>query len=106
MHIFYKQLFPLFKVGTQWDPKEETFRNYGRLLGPHSDITVALWCGSGSDVTYSVVYLDPSDVIAASYDVKVKQDDHVTTHSPTFHKPLRPGLPFSYLIESELLSYK
>ena len=73
-------------------------------MGPEDDLTVAIWAGSGKDVTLSIVYIDPANVIAASYDVTVKSDQHVLTHSPSFHKPLRPGNWESYLFKKTMKS--
>ena len=76
-----------------WDSKEETFRNYGQLLGPHDDVELVLWCDvdDENDIKYTVVYIDPAYVIAASHDVTVDKDQTLVFHKPDFRKPLRPG---------------
>ena len=82
------------QVGSQWDPKEEMFRNYGSFLGPNDDVTLAIRTQEGArhdDVTVSIVILDPTDVVAGSYQATLKGEEHVTTLTTEFRKPLRPG---------------
>lgn len=44
--------------------------------------------------TVSAVYIDPALTVAASYDITIKGPDRITTHTPDFKKPLRPGEVF------------
>ena len=83
----------VFQAGSLWDPKEETFRNYGQLLGPHDDFELVLWCDADveNEVKFTVAYVDPAQVIAGSYDVTLPKDQYVLVHKPVFRKPLRPG---------------
>ncbi|XP_061415749.1 xylosyltransferase 1-like [Lethenteron reissneri] len=79
------------EVGTDWDPKERVFRNFGGLLGPwEQPVAVQHWV-PGANVTVTVVWLDPAGVIAASYDAPVRGDLLVTLYRPPLRLPLRPG---------------
>ena len=79
-------------MGTSFDPKEEIFRNYGGLFGPFSDLSLAHSWGAGQQFTTTVVWVDPSDVIAAADNFPVKETEHTELHTPNLNKPLRPGM--------------
>ncbi|KAG7504773.1 xylosyltransferase 1-like [Solea senegalensis] len=81
------------QVGTDWDPKERLFRNWGRLLGPEDEpVAVQRWSRSQSNLTATVVWIDPTNVIAATYDILVDASAEVTHYRPPLNLPLRPGL--------------
>ena len=86
MHLF------CFQVGSEFDPKELIFRNYGRLLGPYDDITLRHVWGAGKEFTVSMAWIDPANIIAASYDVKIPGSSYVGSHKPVLNRPLRPGV--------------
>lgn len=48
--------------------------------------------GEGDEFTVTIVFLDPANVVAASYDLTVKPEEYVATHSPQFSYPRRPGM--------------
>jgi protein xylosyltransferase len=79
-------------VGTSFDPKEELFRNFGRIFGPLSEIVLRHEWGEGPEVKVTVAYIDPANYIAASYEILIKSDDRILSHKPEFSLPLRPGL--------------
>ena len=57
----------LIQVGTNFDPKEEIFRNYAGLLGPYSDVTLMhSWGAQGSQFTFTAVFVDPSNNVAGN----------------------------------------
>ncbi len=85
MHLF-------IQIGTQFDLKEELFRNYGGLFGPYSDPTLAHHWGRGPQLTATVVWVDPNNNIAGSYDIPVRGAEYVGIQTPSFQKPLRPGI--------------
>uniref|UniRef100_A0A6Q2YDP4 Xylosyltransferase 1 n=1 Tax=Esox lucius TaxID=8010 RepID=A0A6Q2YDP4_ESOLU len=80
------------EVGTEWDAKERMFRNFGGLMGP-MDETVAMqrW-SKGSNVTVTVVWIDPTNVIAATYDILIDASAEYTHYRPPLNQPLRPGV--------------
>lgn len=80
------------QVSTQFDPKEERFRNFGHLMGPFSDFALRHMWGDGPEVKVTIAYVDPANVVAASYEVTIKTDEHILSHKPDFVKPLRPGV--------------
>lgn len=87
--LFY---FMSLQVGTNFDLKELIFRNYGKLMGPFDDISLRHEWGPGSEFTASFAWVDPTNVIAASYDVKIPVSYYVGNQSPVLKKPLRPGI--------------
>ncbi|MGH0131957.1 UNVERIFIED_CONTAM: hypothetical protein FKN15_008617 [Acipenser sinensis] len=66
------------EIGTEWDSKERIFRNFGGLMGP-TDETVGMqkW-GKGANVTVTVVWVDPTNVIAATYDILIEASAEFT----------------------------
>lgn len=84
---------PVPQVGADWDPKERIFRNWGGLLGPKDEpVAVQRWSRSQSNLTATVVWIDPTNVIAATYDILVDASAEVTHYRPPLTPPLRPGL--------------
>ncbi|XP_044152518.1 xylosyltransferase 2 isoform X1 [Bufo gargarizans] len=80
------------EVGTEWDPKERIFRNFGGLIGPMDEpVAVQKWT-HGVNVTVTVVWIDPTYVIAASYDIVVDSEADFTQYKPPLSRPLRPGV--------------
>ncbi|XP_037544373.1 xylosyltransferase 1 [Nematolebias whitei] len=80
------------QVGSDWDPKERLFRNWGGLLGPEDEpVAVQRWSRSQSNLTATVVWIDPTNVIAATYDILVDASAEVTHYRPPLNSPLRPG---------------
>ncbi|XP_048869847.1 xylosyltransferase 2 isoform X1 [Brienomyrus brachyistius] len=79
------------EVGTRWDPKERIFRNFGGVLGPLDEpVAVQKWA-RGPNLTATIVWIDPTQVVAASYDISVDVDAEFTQYKPPLQRPLRPG---------------
>ncbi|XP_020507246.2 xylosyltransferase 2 [Labrus bergylta] len=79
------------EIGTDWDPKERIFRNFGGLIGPLSEpLAVQKWA-RGPNLTATIVWIDPALVVAASYDITVDVDAEYTQYKPPLQRPLRPG---------------
>ncbi|XP_029432930.1 xylosyltransferase 1 [Rhinatrema bivittatum] len=80
------------EIGTDWDPKERIFRNFGGLIGPMDEpIGMQKW-GKGPNVTVTVIWTDPINVIAATYDILVESNAEYTHYKPPLNLPLRPGI--------------
>ncbi|XP_072337957.1 xylosyltransferase 1 [Scyliorhinus torazame] len=80
------------EIGTEWDAKERIFRNYGGLLGPMDEpIGMQRW-SKGPNATVTVVWIDPINVIAATYDIQIDSGAEFTHYKPPLNLPLRPGL--------------
>ncbi|XP_063077573.1 xylosyltransferase 2 isoform X2 [Engraulis encrasicolus] len=80
------------EVGTEWDPKERIFRNWGGVLGPLDEpVCVQRW-SRGPNLTATIVWIDPAHVVAASYDITVEAETEVTQYRPPLQHPLRPGV--------------
>ncbi|XP_060758449.1 xylosyltransferase 1 [Neoarius graeffei] len=80
------------EIGTDWDAKERIFRNFGNLMGPLDEpVGMQKWA-KGSNVTVTVVWIDPTNVIAATYDVLIDATAEFTHYRPPLNTPLRPGM--------------
>uniref|UniRef100_A0A8C9RQ02 Xylosyltransferase 1 n=1 Tax=Scleropages formosus TaxID=113540 RepID=A0A8C9RQ02_SCLFO len=80
------------EIGTDWDAKERMFRNFGGLMGPMDEpIGMQKW-GKGPNVTVTVVWIDPTNVIAATYDILIDGGAEFTHYRPPLNLPLRPGV--------------
>ncbi|XP_051850284.1 xylosyltransferase 2 [Antechinus flavipes] len=79
------------EVGTEWDPKERLFRNFGGLLGPLDEPVAMQRWARGPNLTATVVWIDPTFVVATSYDITVDSEAEVTQYKPPLSRPLRPG---------------
>nr|XP_055050166.1 xylosyltransferase 1 isoform X1 [Misgurnus anguillicaudatus] len=80
------------EIGTDWDAKERIFRNFGNLMGPMDEpVGMQKW-GKGSNVTVTVVWIDPTNVIAATYDILIDSSAEFTHYRPPLNRPLRPGM--------------
>uniref|UniRef100_A0A6Q2YKG8 Xylosyltransferase 1 n=1 Tax=Esox lucius TaxID=8010 RepID=A0A6Q2YKG8_ESOLU len=80
------------EVGTEWDAKERIFRNFGSLLGPMDEPVAMQRWGRGQNITVTVVWVDPTNVIAATYDILVEGGAEYTHYRPPLNLPLRPGV--------------
>ncbi|KAK0132509.1 Xylosyltransferase 2 [Merluccius polli] len=79
------------EIGTEWDPKERIFRNFAGVMGPLDEpLAVQKWA-RGPNLTATVVWIDPAQVVAASYDISVDVDAEYTQYKPPLQRPLRPG---------------
>ncbi|XP_056143628.1 xylosyltransferase 2 [Lampris incognitus] len=79
------------EIGTEWDPKERIFRNFGGVIGPLDEpLAVQKWA-RGPNLTATIVWIDPVHVVAASYDISVDVDAEYTQYKPPLQRPLRPG---------------
>ncbi|MBN3304886.1 XYLT2 Xylosyltransferase, partial [Amia calva] len=79
------------EVGTDWDPKERIFRNFGGVIGPLDEpVAVQKWA-RGPNLTATIVWIDPAKVVATSYDISVDMEAEYTQYKPPLQHPLRPG---------------
>ncbi|CAJ0965776.1 unnamed protein product [Ranitomeya imitator] len=80
------------EAGTEWDAKERIFRNFGGIMGPMDEpIAMQKW-GKGPNITVTVVWIDPINVIAATYDILIESTAEYTHYKPPLNLPLRPGI--------------
>ncbi|KAG7263234.1 hypothetical protein CRUP_001503 [Coryphaenoides rupestris] len=80
------------EIGTEWDAKERLFRNIGGLMGPMDGAVGMQRWGKGPNVTVTVVWIDPVNVIAATYDILIDAAAEFTHYRPPLNQPLRPGV--------------
>ncbi|XP_043945087.1 xylosyltransferase 1 [Protopterus annectens] len=80
------------EIGTDWDAKERIFRNFGGIMGPMDEpIGMQKWV-KGPNVTITMIWIDPINVIAATYDILIEANAEFTHYKPPLNLPLRPGL--------------
>ncbi|XP_042203062.1 xylosyltransferase oxt-like [Homarus americanus] len=90
------------EVGTDFDVKEQVFRNFGGAMGPNSDVTVATrWSGGvtgdervgGEDTVQHplIVLIDPTSTLAAEAEITLEPGEQVVSHNFELRKPLLPG---------------
>ncbi|GBM80770.1 Xylosyltransferase oxt [Araneus ventricosus] len=109
-YIVYKGIGPtgrlkFLQVGSEYDLKEQVFRNFGRILGPFSDVGLIHRWGPGTQFSATFVWVDPTNTVAGSYEVKIEAGNQVLYHKPTFRQPLRPGTwSLKLLYEWELVA--
>lgn len=46
----------------------------------------------GKEFTVSMAWVDPANIIAASYDIKIPGSVFTGSHKPALNRPLRPGV--------------
>ncbi|XP_043969622.1 xylosyltransferase 1 [Gambusia affinis] len=80
------------EIGTEWDAKERMFRNIGGLMGPMDETVGMQKWNKGPNVTVTVVWIDPTNVIAATYDILIDASAEFTHYRPPLNQPLRPGV--------------
>ncbi|XP_077305060.1 xylosyltransferase 1 [Lithobates pipiens] len=80
------------EAGTEWDAKERIFRNYGGIMGPMEEPTAMQKWGKGPNITVTVVWIDPVNIIAATYDILIESTAEFTHYKPPLNLPLRPGI--------------
>ncbi|XP_005998331.1 xylosyltransferase 2 [Latimeria chalumnae] len=79
------------EVGTEWDPKERIFRNFGSLIGPFDEPAAMQKWARGPNLTATIVWIDPTFIVATSYDITVDSETEFTQYKPPLNHPLRPG---------------
>ncbi|XP_008407432.1 xylosyltransferase 1 [Poecilia reticulata] len=80
------------EIGTEWDAKERMFRNIGGLMGPMDETVGMQKWNKGPNITVTVVWIDPTNVIAATYDILIDASAEFTHYRPPLNQPLRPGV--------------
>ncbi|XP_050723662.1 xylosyltransferase oxt-like [Eriocheir sinensis] len=90
------------EVGTDFDVKEQVFRNFGVPLGPNSDVTVVTrWsadvaveeqAGEEDSLQHPhLVLADPTMTLVAEEFLTLESGEQILPHTFTLRKPLLPG---------------
>lgn len=61
-------------------------------MGPFDEPVAMQKWSRGPNLTATVVWIDPTYVIAASYDITVDAEAEFTQYKPPLNRPLRPGV--------------
>ncbi|XP_013776191.1 xylosyltransferase oxt-like isoform X1 [Limulus polyphemus] len=96
-YIIHKPVGPtgrlkFIQVGTDFDLKEQLFRNFGRIIGPFSEPAALHKWGPGKEFSATFVWVDPTKTVAGSYEVRVESGNQDLHLKPVFRQPLRPGI--------------
>lgn len=81
-----------FQIGTDFDPKEQIFRNYPLFLGPESEIALRHVWGAGIEATLLVAWIDPVGIVASLQNITITKESLIAAHKPKLNAPLRPGV--------------
>lgn len=82
----------LLQVGTNYDQKEQLFRNYESVMSPFSEPNLLHKWGPGPALAATFIWIDPANSVAGSYEVKIETGPQLNVHKPVFRQPLRPGI--------------
>ena len=61
-------------------------------MGPFDEPVAMQKWSRGPNLTATVVWIDPTYVIATSYDITVDAEAEFTQYKPPLNRPLRPGI--------------
>lgn len=61
-------------------------------MGPFDEPVAMQKWSRGPNLTATVVWIDPTYIIAASYDITVDAEAEFTQYKPPLNRPLRPGV--------------
>lgn len=61
-------------------------------MGPFDEPVAMQKWARGPNLTATVVWIDPTYVIATSYDITVDAETEFTQYKPPLNRPLRPGV--------------
>lgn len=85
----------IFKVSSDYDQKEMTFRNVGNILGPFSEPVLLYQFAPHIDKNagnFTVIWLDPAGVVA-DVNMVYKDENNLTNFiKPNIKHPLLPGV--------------
>ena len=79
------------QVGTDYDVKEQIFRNFGKLIGVNSRVSLCHSWSDGKPVEVGFSWIDPAGIVAHYESVKIEKGRQVLHLDPDLKTPLRPG---------------
>ncbi|XP_063828186.1 xylosyltransferase oxt isoform X2 [Ostrinia nubilalis] len=91
----YVDIIKTFKVSSEYDQKEITFRNFANILGPLSEPNLLYQFSSDIDKkgeNLTVLWLDPAGVIADVNHLHVDENNLTNFIKPNLKIPLLPGI--------------
>lgn len=93
--IFQHRRLISFRVGSDYDPKEQLLRNHGGPLGPQSDVVAVHEWGpelsKEQQLEVTLLWEDPTGATADSTTIHVDPSAQVLHHRPTLRQPLVEG---------------
>ncbi|KAF5269987.1 hypothetical protein FQR65_LT05786 [Abscondita terminalis] len=83
-------------VSTEYDPKEQTFRNFAQIMGPYSEPTLLFEFNSSPEVSakstnVSFLWIDPVGRLVDLYDTSIDDNYAIGHIKPALKQPLLPG---------------
>lgn len=108
-HLEFNKLSPFidnvktFKVSSDYDQKEQTFRNLANVLGPLSDPVLLYHFTAPFDKGFenlTLVWLDSAGVVADVTELQVQENNLTNFIKPNLKHPLLPGVWKVALVQS------
>lgn len=96
-------------VSTEYDPKEQTFRNFAQIMGPYSEPTLVFEFNSSPEVSakttnVSFLWIDPVGRLVDLYDTSIDDNYAIGHIKPSLKQPLLPGTWTVKLIYKQVLA--
>ncbi|KAF5304046.1 hypothetical protein FQA39_LY01831 [Lamprigera yunnana] len=96
-------------VSTEYDPKEQTFRNFAQIMGPYSEPTLVFEFNSSPEVSakstnVSFLWIDPVGRLVDLYDTSIDDNYAIGHIKPALKQPLLPGVWTVKLIYIQVLA--
>lgn len=91
----FRENIKIFRVSSDYDQKEMTFRNYANILGPMSEPVLLYQFSPLADKTtenFTLMWLDPAGVTADVNSIHVDENNLTNFIKPNFKAPLLPGI--------------
>lgn len=85
----------IFRVSSEYDQKETSFRNYANILGPLSEPVLLYQFSSIPDKkteNFTMIWLDPAGVTADINGIHVDENNLTNFIKPNIKAPLLPGI--------------
>lgn len=84
----------IFKVSSEYDQKEMTFRNFANIIGPFSEPILLYQFTQNIEKkteNFTVVWLDPAGVVAEVNEIFIDENNLTNFIKPALKSPLLPG---------------
>lgn len=104
----YVDNIKMFKVSSDYDQKEITFRNFGNILGPLSEPSLLYQFSPEVDKKFenlTLIWLDPAGIVADVNNLHVDENNLTSFLKPNIKVPLLPGIwKVGLFAQSELIA--
>ncbi|CAG9088162.1 unnamed protein product [Plutella xylostella] len=82
-----------FRVSSEYDQKETTFRNFANILGPFSEPVLLYELSPNIEKrNLTLVWVDPAGVVADVTDIQIEESNLTNFIKPNLNVPILPGV--------------